>query len=84
MRRARPARRGVRVRRFRCRETGPAVEFPDAVLALLPRSRQRKGDDSGQVQHRVEGDACAVLTEALTWGATLLHIEGDVAHVLRW
>ncbi|MGH4016143.1 MAG: hypothetical protein ACRDSL_19910 [Pseudonocardiaceae bacterium] len=45
--------------------------------------RHRRGG-GGQVEHRVEGDACAVLTEALTWEAILLHIEGDVAHVLRW
>ncbi|MGH4013802.1 MAG: hypothetical protein ACRDSL_07690 [Pseudonocardiaceae bacterium] len=46
--------------------------------------RQRRRGDAGQVEHRVQGDACTVLTEALSWEATLLHIEGDVAHVLRW
>jgi hypothetical protein len=38
--------------------------------------RQRRGEGA-PVWHRVEGDAAAVLAEALSWQATLVHVEGD-------
>lgn len=39
--------------------------------------RQRRGE-GGQVWHRVEGDAAAVLAEALSWEVILVYLEGEV------